>query len=55
MFPKITEDDIVIVRKQSDCDSGNIAVVLVNDNEATAKKTKKTPCGSDARSAQSEL
>ena len=45
MFPKMVEDDIVIVRKQSDCDSGDIAVVLVNGNEATVKKVKKTPVG----------
>lgn len=45
MFPKMVEDDIVIVRKQSDCDSGDIAVVLVNGNEATVKKIKKTPVG----------
>ena len=45
MFPKMVEDDIVIVRKQSDCDSGDVAVVLVNGNEATVKKIKKTPVG----------
>lgn len=45
MFPKMVEDDVVIVRKQSDCDSGDIAVVLVNGNDATVKKIKKTPMG----------
>ncbi len=45
MFPKIVEDDVVIVRKQSDCDNGDIAVVLINGNEATIKKIKKTPSG----------
>lgn len=45
MFPKIIEDDVVIVRKLDDCDSGDIAVVLVNGNEATVKKIKKTPTG----------
>lgn len=45
MFPKMVEDDVVIVRKQSDCDSGDIAVVLVNGNDATVKKVKKTPTG----------
>ena len=45
MFPKIVEDDVVIVRKQDDCDNGDIAVVLVNGNEATVKKIKKTPAG----------
>ena len=45
MFPKIIEDDVVIVRKLDDCDSGDIAVVLVYGNEATVKKIKKTPTG----------
>lgn len=45
MFPKIVEDDVVIVRKQDDCDNGDIAVVLVNGSDATVKKIKKTPLG----------
>lgn len=45
MFPTITEDDTVIVRKQNDCDSGDIAVVLVNGNDATVKKIRKGPNG----------
>ncbi len=45
MFPKIIEDDVVIVRKQSDCDNGDIAVVLVNGEDATVKRIKKTPTG----------
>lgn len=33
--------DVVIVRKQEDIDSGDIAIVLVNGNEATIKKIIK--------------
>lgn len=41
MEPKFSEGDVVIVRKQEDIDSGDIAIVLVNGNEATVKKIKK--------------
>lgn len=45
MEPKFSEGDVVIVRKQPDVDTGDIAVVLVNGNEATVKKIKKRPDG----------
>lgn len=45
MEPKISDGDIVIVRKQPDVDSGEIAVVLVNGNDATVKKIKKSSAG----------
>ena len=38
MEPKISNGDVVIVRKQTDIESGEIAVVLVNGNEATCKR-----------------
>lgn len=41
MEPRICEGDVVIVRKQSDVDSGDIAIVLVNGEEATIKKIQK--------------
>lgn len=41
MEPKFSEGDVVIVRKQEDVDSGDIAIVLINGNEATVKKIKK--------------
>ena len=41
MEPKFFEGDVVIVRKQSDIDNGDIAIVLVNGDEATIKKVKK--------------
>lgn len=45
MEPKFSEGDVVIVRKQPDVNSGDIAVVLVNGDEATIKKIKKRPEG----------
>ena len=41
MEPKFSEGDVVIVRKQESADDGDIAVVLVNGNEATVKKIKR--------------
>lgn len=41
MEPKFSEGDVVIVRKQEDVDNGDIAIVLVNGNDATVKKIKK--------------
>ena len=41
MEPKFSAGDVVIVRKQEDVDNGDIAVVLVNGNEATVKKIRK--------------
>ena len=45
MEPRIKDGDVVIVRRQDDCDSGDIAVVLVNGDEATVKRIKKEPAG----------
>lgn len=45
MEPKMSSGDIVIVRAQNDCDTGDIAIVLVNGNEATVKRIKKGPEG----------
>lgn len=45
MSPRIQEGDVVIVRKQSDVENGDIAVVLVNGDDATIKKIKKRPEG----------
>ena len=41
MEPKISEGDVVIVRKQEDVDNGDIAIMLVNGDEATIKKIQK--------------
>lgn len=42
MEPKISDGDVVIVRRQPDVDSGDIAVVLVNGDDATVKRIKKS-------------
>lgn len=41
MEPKISDGDVVIVRKQPDIENGEIAIVLVNGDEATIKKVQK--------------
>lgn len=41
MEPRIQEGDVVIVRKQSDVDDGDLAIVLVNGHEATCKRIKR--------------
>lgn len=45
MLPTLKDGDIVIVKKQSTVDSGDIAIVLVNGNEATIKEVKESPAG----------
>ncbi|MBE7049336.1 MAG: helix-turn-helix domain-containing protein [Ruminococcaceae bacterium] len=44
MEPRIADGDVV-VRQQSDADNGDVAVVLVNGDEATVKKIKKQDIG----------
>lgn len=41
MEPKISSGDVVIVRKQDVVDSGDIAIVMVNGDDATCKKFVK--------------
>lgn len=41
MEPKISDGDVVIVRKQSNIENGEIAIILVNGDEATIKKVQK--------------
>ena len=45
MYPMLLEGDTLIIKRQSDCENGNIAVVLVNGNEATVKKVVKQENG----------
>ena len=45
MQPILYENDIVIVNRQNDVESGEIAIVLIDDEEATIKKIIKTPEG----------
>ena len=37
----IREGDLLLIRQQSDVDSGDIAVVIIGDDEATLKRVKK--------------
>ena len=41
MQPILYEDDIVIVHKQNDVESGEIGIVLINNDEVTVKKVIK--------------
>lgn len=41
MEPRICEGDILIVKRQDDCESGDIAIVMVNGNDATVKRLMK--------------
>lgn len=45
MEPRIAEGDVVIVKKQETVENGEIAVVLVNGDDATVKKFYKTDAG----------
>lgn len=45
MEPKISEGDVVIVRRQETVENGEYAVVLVNGNDATVKKFYKLENG----------
>lgn len=42
MSPILIQDDIVVIKKQNDFENGDIVVAIVNGNEATIKKGKKT-------------
>lgn len=45
MEPRFVEGDTVIVRRQPDVESGEIAIVFVNGDEATMKKVVKSAEG----------
>ena len=45
MLPVLQEKDIVIVRQQSDVESGDIAIVLIGGETATVKKVMKQESG----------
>lgn len=45
MEPKFSEGDVVIVRKQSTAETGDIVIALINGDEATIKKLKKMENG----------
>lgn len=41
MTPRICEGDVVIVKQQSDAESGDIVIATVNGDEATCKRLRK--------------
>jgi repressor LexA len=41
MLPRFSEGDIAVVRQQADVDSGDIAIVLIGNQDATIKKVVK--------------
>jgi len=45
MEPRMQEGDIIICKKQADAETGDVAVVLVSNDDATVKKIKKTMDG----------
>mgnify|MGYP003300689777 CR=1 FL=1 len=45
MEPMMLPGDTVIIKVQQDVNDGEIAVVIINGNDATCKKIKKTPEG----------
>lgn len=45
MEPRIWDGDVVIAKKMADVDSGSVAVVLVDGEEATVKQIKKSEDG----------
>ena len=45
MQPKMDDGDVVIVKQQSDANTGDIVIVLVNGDDATCKKLQKTENG----------
>ena len=45
MLPKICDGDTVIVKKQESVENGDVAIVLVDGNDATCKQVKFNPNG----------
>lgn len=45
MAPAFLDRDIVIVKKQNDCENNEFAIVIINGEEGTLKKVKKTDVG----------
>ena len=45
MAPIFIEGDIVIIKKQNDCENNEFSIVIINGDEGTLKKIKKTDSG----------
>lgn len=45
MEPRICEGDVLIVKKQSTAETGNVVIALINGDDATVKRLKRTEHG----------
>lgn len=45
MYPKIEDGDTIVIHKQDSVDSGQIAVVLIDGEDAVVKKSSMTNRG----------
>lgn len=45
MYPEYRDGDVLIVQKISDCESGQDCIVMINGNDGTFKRVKKTEEG----------
>lgn len=45
MEPRICDGDVLIVRKQETADTGDVVIALINGNDATVKRFKRTDAG----------
>ena len=45
MYPEYRDKDILIVLKTEDCESGQDCIVMINGNDGTFKRVKKTEEG----------
>lgn len=45
MYPEYRDGDVLIVQKASDCESGQDCIVMINGNDGTFKRIKKTSEG----------
>ena len=45
MYPEYRDKDILIVQKTSDCESGQDCIIMINGNDGTFKRVKKTEEG----------
>ena len=54
MYPKLENGDVVIVRKQSTADNGDVVIAMVNGDDATCKRYKRMDAGIMLTSDNSE-
>ena len=54
MYPKLENGDIVIVKKQSTADNGDVVIAMVNGDDATCKRYKRMDAGIMLTSDNSE-